>query len=251
LRAGDRVALAAGHALAWAEAEQLLGDLVAALAADGPLGGRVCRAGATVALVQAALEEGRPFDAALARARAEREALSAEALAEPPSPSIDRLSRAMFRTLLKSTEPGGASALGRLGGAFASLVGTRVVRLAGAEVPWRAAAAVRPGLDADGEALLTRWMQNAVESLTFFGDAAFGLPLAAGLDLLVLSAAVALFLARAHAAAAGRAAIAVEDARRGLRQLDSGLTHRSSMPGGFARALAATASLDLLREQLG
>jgi hypothetical protein len=117
-------------------------------------------------------------------------------------------------------------------------------------VAWSAAEAVAPGVGADGEALLARWMRMSIEALTFFGDAAFGLSLSDGLDLLVLGAAVAAFLARAHAAADGRRAIALDDVKRGLRQLDAGLTHRGAVPAGFARALAATASLDLLREQV-
>jgi hypothetical protein len=62
---------------------------------------------------------------------------------------------------------------------------------------------------------------------------------------------VAAFLARAYAAEARRAGVAPDVARAALRQLDAGLSHRSTVPAGFARALAATASLDLLREQLG
>ena len=86
--------------------------------------------------------------------------------------------------------------------------------------------------------------------MTFFGDAAFGLSIASGLDLTVLAAAVAALLARANAAAAGRDRVSVADAREAVRQVDAGLAHRSSMPPSFARALEATASLDLLREQL-
>ena len=54
----------------------------------------------------------------------------------------------------------------------------------------------------------------------------------------------------APAAEAARSHVTPEDLRAGLRQLDAGITHRSAMPSGFARALCATASLDLLREQL-
>jgi lysine-N-methylase len=262
LHVGAEVTLAPGRAVAWADAERLLGEMLAALGdTTRPLVERVCHAGADAALVQAGLEEGRDFAAALAHAQAERERLIAEVLAEEPS--IDRLSRALFRTLLKSTEPGRHTAGGRVGGALAALLGTRVVKLQvpasvspthstdEIEVAWKDVEAVRPGLGPDGEALLTRWLSNAIASCTFFGDAAFGLGLAAGLDLLVMSAAVAAFLARAHAAANRRTAVTLDDAKRGLRQLDSGLTHRSSMPRSFGRALEATASLDLLREQLG
>jgi Fe-S-cluster containining protein len=314
---------------------------------SGGLARRLCRAGALAALVQAKLEAGARFDGALTAALAERDALTDEALAEPPS--VDRLSRALFRTLLRSTEPNPPGALARIGGALASLVSGGAVRLRGRgapssvkadasdptprggqaagsaktdthdsapggataagsadtgagdsepgrlpaagsaktdaqaamsvitdvgesasrgelaassvkadtpsgraarEVRWADAERVAPGLGADGEALLGRWIAGALSSLTFFGAAAFELPIAGGLDLLVLSSAVAAFLARAYAADAGRARVALDDVRAALRQLDAGLSHRSSMPAGFGRALAATASLDLLREQL-
>jgi Fe-S-cluster containining protein len=256
LRIGDRVALAEGQELAFAEAASLVDALVAALDEDGPLAHRVCRVGALAALVQARLAEGQPFAAAFAAARAGRDALVDEALAEPPE--VDRLSRALHRTLLKSTEPGRQGTAGRLGGAMASLFGSGEVRLRdpspGAPprvVPWREAERVAPGLGAAGEALVARWLGDSLRAFTFFGDAAFGLSLAGGLDLKVLCAAVAAFLARANAAAAGRRAVELDDVKRALRQLDAGITHRSSMPPGFGRALAATASLDLLREQLG
>src|SRR6185436_17700186 len=114
----------------------------------------------------------------------------------------------------------------------------------GGDVRLRGGAAVAPaavekvarGLGSDGDALLGRWVDNALHSLTFFGEAAFGLSIAGGLDLLALSAAVTAYLARAHAAAAGRAQVALDDVRSAVRQVDAGLAHRSGMPAGFARA---------------
>jgi lysine-N-methylase len=256
LRLEGPIALSGGIALAWPDARRLLDALAAAAGEDGPLVRRLARTGALAALTQARLEEGAAFEVALDDARARRDALVDEALAERAA--SDRLSRALFRTLVKSTEPGEAGALARFGGAIASLFTPGEVRLRGrggpdsrmSVVKWTAAERVAPGVGDAGEALLARFVTGALWSLTYFGDAAFGLPITAGLDLLVLSTAVAVFLARAYAADAGRARVAPEDLRAGLRQLDAGITHRSAMPGGFARALAATASLDLLREQL-
>lgn len=225
--------------------EVVLADAVAEVFdGGGTFVERVCRAGAVCALSGTGLR--------LDEARAGAAALAREALAEPPS--VDRLSRAMFRTLLKATEPP-RGAVGRVATALSSILGLGggVIRLRGvppAEVRWADAESVAPGLDEASEALLRRWFGSGLRALTFFGEAAFGLPLAAGLDLRVLSAAVAVYLARAAAAAAGRQSVALDDLKRGLRQLDAGLTHRATMPPGFARALAATASLDLLRTQL-
>lgn len=250
LQIGASVPLAVGLVLPWPDAERLLAEVSAVVAAESSLLAKLCRAGAVCALAQVALEEGRTFDEAMARARDGGAALVAEALAEPPS--VDRLSRALFRTLLKSTEPDRGGALGRIGGALASLAGATEVRLRGAApVRWRDVERVAPGLGSEGEALFARWLTMALGGLTFFGDAAFGLPIASGLDLLVLSAAVAVFLARAYAAGGGRSRVSLDDAKRALRQIDAGLQHRSSMPSSFGRALLATASLDLLREQLG
>jgi hypothetical protein len=261
LRLDAPVALGGAQSLAWPDAARLLDELERAFAAPGPLERKLCRAGALAALTQSKLESGAAFDAALAAALAESGALVDEALAD--APSVDRLSRALFRTLLKSTEPDPPGALGRVGGALASLVTGGAIRLRGrggpgstataarAEVRFADAERVPAGLGDAGEALLARWIGGALSSLTFFGAAAFGLSITAGLDLLALSSAVAAFLARAYAAEAGRARVAPDDARAALRQLDAGLSHRSTVPAGFARALAATASLDLLREQLG
>ena len=256
LRVGDEVEIGEGRTASYAQAEPLFDELAAALERDGRLVERVCRAGALAALLQARLGEQIPFARALDAARGGVEALVGEALGEPAE--VDRLSRALFRTLLKSTEPGRAGAMGRMGGALASLFGSGEVRLRGARpdaapiaVPWKDVERVTPGLGADGEALYARWMGDSLRALTFFGDAAFGLSLAGGLDLKVLSLAVAAFLARAYAAARGAPVVALDDCKRALRQLDAGITHRASMPAGFGRALAATASLDLLREQLG
>jgi hypothetical protein len=249
----DEVKLEPERPLAWADASRLLDGVAQALESPGTLSERVCRAGALVALTMARMGEGLAAPAALEAARAGRDELVREVLAEPPE--VDKLSQAMFRTLLTSTEPG-RGAIGRIGGTLALLFGGGEVRLRagdgseGGRVAARKIAAVKAGLSPDGMALLSRWLADGVRALTFFGEPAFGLPIAGGLDLKVLSAAVAIYLARANAAANGRAEVSLEDLKRGLRQLEAGLTHRGAMPPGFDRALSATASLDLLREQL-
>jgi lysine-N-methylase len=241
LSVGDEVLLGGERRLPWAEAEQLL----AAFPTGGPLLSKLCGAGALSALVQVAMEEGRPFASALEDARARAPSLVTEALAAPPD--IDRLSRAMFRTLLSTTQPR-ASAWTRLSQSLFG--GGKIVLRGGGEVALSAVEKVARGLDGEGEALVSRWVDGALAGLTFFGDAAFGLSIGGGLDFLALAAAVTVFLARAQAAANGRTRADLSGVRAALRQVDAGLSHRSSMPPGFARALDATASLDLLREQL-
>lgn len=248
LEHGDEVRLSDGLRLSWPDAERLIAELAASLRADGSLVERVCRAAAIVELVQTQLGEGAGFDAALAAARDGAAELAAEVLAGPAE--VDRLSQLLFRTLLKSTE--NLSAARRMGNLFSSIFGGGSLHLrTGDDVSWRDIEAVAPGLGQDGEALVARWFAGALESCTFFGESAFELTLTGGLSLLVLSASVSAFLARAYAARDSRSSVSYEDVKRALRQLDAGLTHRGNMPRGFARAIGGIASIDLLRIQLG
>lgn len=248
LRVEPTVALLPGRDLAWADAARLLDDVAAALAAGGTLVERICRGGAVVALTIAGLEEGRPFADALAGARGRRDALAAKALAAPPR--VDRLSRALLRTIVDSTAPERSSG-SRLVAALASLGrGGGRIRLADGDVAREAVERVARGLPAEGEALVVRWLRNELAALTFFGSAAFDLSLAGGLDLLTLMVAAVAWLARARAAHAGRAAVVFDDVKRALRQVYAGVHHRAAMPPRFERALAATACLDLLRAEL-
>jgi len=251
----DPTPIAEGVTVPWAQAQVLLDDVAGAFANRGRLDRQVCRAGALVAIAQAKLAEGLPFVDAVDIAREEADAMVKQVLAAPLE--IDRLSRAMLRTMVRSTEPTSGAAR-RISGIFSSLLGGGTLRLRPIErggpvleVAWRDAEHVQPGLGAEGEALLSRWFSVTLNALTFFGEAAFDLSIAGGLDLCALSAAAAALLARAHAAAAGRSQVAPDDLKRALRQLDAGVMHRAAMPDGFAKALAATSSLDLLREQLG
>jgi hypothetical protein len=95
-----------------------------------------------------------------------------------------------------------------------------------------------------------RWIGSELHGLTFFGAPAFDLSIAGGLDLLTLQAAAIAWVARAQAALAGRTAVTRDDVKAALRQIYAGVHHRAALPPKFERALAATASLDLLRLQL-
>jgi Fe-S-cluster containining protein len=245
VRVSDEVELSEGIRLPWSEAERLIAELAAAFSSETTLLRRAGKACALMALVDTKMSDGMRFAEAFAAARAGAGALLDEALAGQPAG--DRLSRALFRTLVK------VSNSKRLGGnIWSSLFGGGKVQLrTGGEVSWSDAESVAPGLGAEGEALFSRWAVDALDSCTFFGRPAFGLSLASGLDLLVISAGVGAFLARAEASHQGRKAIIYEDAKRGLRQLDAGITHRAEMPPRFERALRATDSIDLLRAQLG
>ena len=250
LDVGGQVTLLEGRTLPWADAQALLAETAQALAGDGTLVERMCRAGATVALTIARLDEGRPFAAALAAARGGRDQLVREALAAKAAP--DRLSRALLRTIVESTAPGARGSGSRIFGALASLGGGGRLRLAGgAEVAPADVDRVARGLPADGEALLLRWLAAELHGLTFFGTAGFELSLAGGLDLLTLIAAAVARVSRAYAAHAGRTAVARDDVKAALRQVYAGVHHRAAMPPRFERALAATAGLDLLRDEIG
>ncbi|HEX8953290.1 MAG TPA: YkgJ family cysteine cluster protein [Polyangia bacterium] len=244
----DELALTESRRLSWRDAALLLAEVSRALRGDGALVERLCRGGALVALVIAKLDEGRAFADALAAAVAARDGLVRDALAAPPK--IDRLSRALLRTLVESTAPGTRGSGARLLGALASLGGGGRVRLVGGEVAQADVDRVARGVGSDGEALLARWLDAEVHGLTFFGGAGFELSLAGGLDLLTLTAAAVARVARAYAALAGRAAVARDDVKAALRQVYAGVHHRAAMPPRFERALAATASLDLLRDEL-
>jgi lysine-N-methylase len=243
-RVGDQVPLSDAVTLPWPDAERLIASLAEAMRGDGGLVERVCRAGAIAGTLEADLRGGAAFDAALESARASADEVVAQLLAEPPA--VDRLSRVLFRVLIKGTQR--VTTARRVGNVLSSFFGGGDVRLrAGGQVAWRKVEAVAPGIGADGEALIARWFADSLESCTFFGDGTLDLSLLDGLRLLVLSAAAAAFLARAHAAVDGRSAVKPDDVKQGLRQL----AHRGDMPDAFRRAIAQTTSLDLLRVELG
>ena len=242
------VALTESRKIAWSDAATLLAEVSGALRSDGALVERLCRGGAVVALTIAKLDEGRAFGDALAAARDGRDALVRDALAGPPA--VDRLSRALLRTIVESTARGTRGSGSRLLGALASLGSGGRIRINGGEVAQSDVDRVARGIGPDGETLLARWLDAEIHGLTFFGGAAFELTLAGGLDLLTLTAAAVARVARAYAAHAGRPSVARDDVKSALRQVYAGVHHRAAMPPRFERALAATASLDLLRAEL-
>ncbi|HTE50987.1 MAG TPA: YkgJ family cysteine cluster protein [Kofleriaceae bacterium] len=243
-RIGDVVPLGDTIQLPWADAERLIAALADTLRGDGTLVERVGRADAMCGSVEDAMRGGADFDAALEVAQARSAERVAQVLVEPPA--VDRLSRVLFRVLIKGTQR--VTATRRVGNVFSSFFGGGDVQLRhGGGVAWRKVDAVAPGLGPDGEALLARWFADSLESCTFFGEGAYRLHLTDGVRLLVLSAAAAAFLARAHAAHGSRDSVSHEDTRQGLRQL----AYRGDMPDAFRRAIARSTALDLLRAQLG
>jgi lysine-N-methylase len=211
------VALTESRKVAWSDAATLLAEVSGALRSNGTLVERLCRGGALVALTIAKLDEGRAFGDALAAAREERDALVRDALLQPPA--VDRLSRALLRTIVDSTAPGARGSGSRLLGALASLGGGGRVRTTGGEVAHDDVDRVARGIGVEGEALLVRWLDAEIHGLTFFGGAAFELTIAGGLDLLTLTAAAVARVARAYAAQAGRPSVARDDVKSALRQV--------------------------------
>ena len=246
---GERVPFDREHTISFSDCESLVSAMLDCLRVPASAVEKILRAVATVALVQDGLIKGDTFSLELAIER--RQELIGQVLSEPPSP--DRLSRALFRTLLASTAPGyssGGSFL-RSMGALGSLLGKNSVALRGGSVPAKEIETVSRDLDEEVQSLIARWMSATLESFTFFGAAAFGLPFSSGVELLMLSLSVALYLARGYAALERRNRVTVEDLRRGLRQMDAGVMHREAMPDRLARTLEASDALALLREQLG
>ncbi|HEX4459075.1 MAG TPA: YkgJ family cysteine cluster protein [Polyangia bacterium] len=249
IRIPAQLTLTEGVKLPWSDVQPLIAALAGAFTTEKTLLRQAGLACALMALLETKMSEGVAFADAFASAKAGAPALLDEALAAPPA--VERLSGALFRTLVNVTVVA-TTAKGRVGNVFSALFGGggQIKLRSGGEVAWSAAEKVAPGLGAEGEALYARWFVDAIESCTFFGDISFGLSLSSGLDLLIVSAAVGAFLARAEAAHAGRTSVNYEDAKRGLRQLDAGITHRVEMPPRLERALSATDSIDLLRVQL-
>ncbi len=248
---GPEVALTRARRVPYAAARALVDALLEAFGTAGGFVGQVHALAGVAVAYDEALGEGSAPAAALALARERGPARAAEALAEPVA--IDRLSRGLFKALLFLAQ--GESSQGVWAGlreAVRSLAGRATVRLRdGAVTDAEAVTGVRGALPADGEGLLGRWLRAQLRSMAFFGPGRGDLSVYEGLEFLVLSSAVAVYLARAHAAAAGRATLTREDVRAGVLQLESRLVNRTDLPSRFGLALTHTATLDLLREQAG
>jgi lysine-N-methylase len=105
---------------------------------------------------------------------------------------------------------------GRMGAAWRFAVGRGPVPTVHAFIPpdvtFEAAETPGPRLPAASEALLTRYFRMKVESLQFCGRANFGLPVWDGLESLVLTYPVMMWLSRVLTAGGGTAEVAVEKA---------------------------------------
>jgi len=94
--------------------------------------------------------------------------------------------------------------------------------------------------DADGR-LFTDWALERVRGGRYFGREQWGLDVLAGARMAVMSAAVAVWLAKGFAASEGRSFISREDAKRGVMLAERTFGHLGGMPfarfGGALKAL--------------
>jgi lysine-N-methylase len=93
-------------------------------------------------------------------------------------------------------------------------------------------------LDAESELMLTRYFTAKVASQRFFGPALFDRSFAEGLDLLIASHAAILWLAAAHALAAGRRRPEPDDVAYGIRHVDYGYNSLGQFGGRLDRLRA-------------
>jgi Fe-S-cluster containining protein len=249
-RVGDTVALTPRLKLPWTDAARLIADVVAQLRTEAPLVEKLCCAEALLLVLEEELAHRRPFDEALETARTEHAATVAQLLSEPPDTTLG--ARALFRTLCRAFEDD-ESARSRVWSILVAASGGGArVRLPDGVVPVAALERVAPYLPDEADALYSRWITLNVESLGFFGESVRNLSLVAGFQLLTMGAAVAMYLARAHAALHGRAFVSIDDARFGLRQAERCIHHSSrQIPRWLERALLSTSCLDVLRLQIG
>ncbi len=247
---GATVQLTPSRAVHYASARGLIDALCTALDSPGNFVSRVHAMAGVAVGYDESLGSGAREDEALSMAVARGPVLAAEALGAPMA--IDRLSRALFKGLLFLAQ--GEPALGVWAGlseTFQSLLGRGTLRLRdGTLTRASSVAGVSTGLPVEGEVLLTRWLRAELGSMAFFGKGRARLTLYQGLEFLILSAAVAVYLSRAHAAAKHNTQVALPDVRAAVLQLESRLVNRTDLPPRFGLALTHTATLDLLRAQL-
>jgi lysine-N-methylase len=195
--------------------------------------------------------------------------------AELPLHPIDPASRgqsAMLRQAaffrLEDPKVGELARLGRLRATVGQYLRSRAFSRGRGAMPatgrwpcarFAAVAAVRPhaaGPDREAcEELLVRWLRATVLGGRAWGSGFYGWPVVDGLQAVSLNLACALWLARAHAAAHGRQAVALEDMRAAVGRVDR-TSGRAPWIGGRAeRARLAWLRIDdglrrLLRDQL-
>jgi len=93
-------------------------------------------------------------------------------------------------------------------------------------------------LDMPTEAMLERYYVAKVASQGFFGQSFFGRSFVEGIDFLASSYGAILWLARAHAVAAGRRRVAADDVEYAIRQVDHGFGYSPAFAGGLDHARA-------------
>jgi Fe-S-cluster containining protein len=108
-----------------------------------------------------------------------------------------------------------------------------------AAVPIRAVRAPDSGvLDADSDEMLERYLVAKVASQGFFGLSFFRRSFAEGLDALIAAYGVIVWLAAAHALAAGRKEPTAEDVEYGIRHVDYGFNYLGQFGGTVDRLRA-------------
>lgn len=243
----EQVKLSDTRLVDFRQLRQLL-DAIDRSLADGTFVTGICRMTGLVFAYEEALDAGVQPSEALVQARTRAAELTKELMASPPT--VDWRSRWLFRSVLLNLQ----SSPGRWRNAvdvLRSVMGRWSVRFRdGKETTVRSVETVLRTMPEGGDELLSQWFRAQVRSLTFFGPRRFDLSVYQGLDLLILLAAIALYLARAHAAACDRTTMELSDLKAALLQIEGKFLSRSKFLARFGPALRDACTVDLLREQL-
>ena len=171
----------------------------------------------------------------------------------PESPKLSSMEGALLRllaaTFLGATLPsfrelslfGRAGVrLGNVGRRLRFALGRGRVGLPGVEaaVAVREVTGVEATLDATATAMLERYLVAKVASQGFFGGAFFGRSFVQGMDFLASAYGVIVWLAQAHALAAGRRRTDDGDVEYAIRQVDYGFSYVPALGSGLDRMRA-------------
>jgi len=244
----DHVRFSARFALGWRDVVRLEDQLIAfLLARDVALPRRLlaCRR-----LVRGFVAEatGSQDDE---RVGVEPDAILAEAShADPTATELSGIEHALLRllaaTFLTPTLPSfrELSLAGRTRTRLANVacrlklaIGRGRVALPGidATVAVREVWGVEATLDTTATSMLERYMVAKVASQGFFGGAFFGRTFTQGIDFLASAYGATLWVARAHALAAGRSATHADDVEYAIRQVDYAFSYVPTLGGGLDR----------------
>ena len=244
-REGDRVRFLGRFELGWHDVVRLEDQLIAfLLLGDLAVPRRLLACWRLVRQFAAAAAGGKGGE----RVGGDPEAILAEVregAEEPPRLSATErlLLRLLAASFLGATLPGYRELplLGRIRTRLGNLwrrlkiaLGRGRVRLPGVEAAVAVAEVERvegTGLDAESTAMLERYFVAKVASQGFFGRACFGRSFAEGLDFLATAYGAVLWLAAAHAAAAGRQRVEADDVEYGIRQADYGYNYLGELGG--------------------